>query len=317
MSQPARLSRYLPARPASADLLLASAVTLWAFNYTVIKFGLGEIAPLAFPVFRFGIGGLVVLAAVRVREGSVGFERADLRPLFLAGLLGITVGQISFMYALNNTGASDTALLGATGPLVTTIMAAAVRIERPDGRHWLGVAVGLCGATLVIGGGTGGLRLGSDLLGDGLALGNVLASTAGVLAIMPLLSRYSAWRVLAWQMLIGTALLVPLAVPELAAQNYAAISPAAWGSLAYATFASGIVTNLLYYTAMGRVGPSRAAIYQYLQTFLAVVLAIVVLGEQITPAQVLGGLVVVGGVVLGGAAAGRSAGKGDSAAGSS
>ena len=43
-------------RRASADLLLLLAVSLWATNYAVIKFGVGEFNPLAFPVLRFGVG---------------------------------------------------------------------------------------------------------------------------------------------------------------------------------------------------------------------------------------------------------------------
>lgn len=48
-------------------------------------------------------------------------------------------------------------------------------------------------------------------------------------------------------------------------------------SLAYAVILSGTVTNLLYFTAIGRVGPSHAAIYQYLQSALAVGFAVVLL----------------------------------------
>jgi hypothetical protein len=35
-------------RPAPADLLLVAAVTLWALNFPVVRFGLREIAPIAF-----------------------------------------------------------------------------------------------------------------------------------------------------------------------------------------------------------------------------------------------------------------------------
>jgi len=65
-------------RAASADLLLLTAVTLWGLNYSIVKFGLSEIAPLAFPVFRFGVGGIVLLVILRLREGSIGVRREDL-----------------------------------------------------------------------------------------------------------------------------------------------------------------------------------------------------------------------------------------------
>ena len=117
----------------------------------------------------------------------------------------------------------------------------------------------------------------------------MFATSASALPILPLLRRYSAHRILTYQMLIGTAILVPFAVPGLLAQDYARVTLAGWGSLGYAVVFAGIITNLLYFMAIGRVGPSRAAVYQYLQSFLAVLFAVILLGEQITLVQVLGG----------------------------
>jgi drug/metabolite transporter (DMT)-like permease len=286
-----------------------TAVTLWGLNYSIVKFGLSEIAPLAFPVFRFGVGGIALLVILRLREGSVGVRREDLPLLVLVGFFGLTLSQISLVFALTNTSASDTALLGASAPIMTALLAAAVGLERSGRRFWVAVSIGLGGVVLIVVGGPSGAKLGSNLLGDGLALTNVFVSSVSVLPILPLLRRYSAHRILTYEMLIGTAILLPFAVPGLVAQNYAQVTLAGWGSLAYAVVFSGIVTNLLYFTAIGRVGPSRAAVYQYLQSFLAVLFAVMLLGEHVSLVQVLGGIVVVGSIVFGRSAVGRRRGS--------
>jgi drug/metabolite transporter (DMT)-like permease len=282
-----------------------TAVTLWGLNYSIVKFGLSEIAPLAFPVFRFGVGGIVLLVVLRLREGSVGVRREDLPLLGLVGLLGIALSQIGFVFALTNTSASDTALLGATAPIMTALLAALVGLERSGRRHWTAACIGLAGVVLIVVGGTSGTHLGANLLGDGFALGNAFVSSASALPIRPLLRRYSALRILTYEMLIGTAILLPFAVPGMLAQDYARVTLAGWGSLGYAVVFSGILTNLLYFTAIGRVGPSRAAIYQYLQSFLAVLFAVILLGEHVTLLQVLGGVVVVGSIIFGRSTIGR------------
>jgi drug/metabolite transporter (DMT)-like permease len=285
-------------RAPSADILLLSAVSIWALNYSVVKIGLTEIDPLAFPVVRFGVGGLILLGVLRWLEGSIGFRRADVRLLLVASVLGITLSQISFVLALTNTSASDTALLAATSPILTTLLATAVGLERMNRRHWAAAVVGLAGAILIVAGGASTRHLGQSLLGDVLALGNVVGASASALPIMPLLRRYSPLRILTWQMLLGTAMLVPFALPSLLTQDYAAITSTGWASLGYAVVFSGIATNLLYFTAIGRVGASRAAMYQYIQSFLAVVFAVLLLGEPVRVLQLLGGVVVVGSVVL-------------------
>jgi drug/metabolite transporter (DMT)-like permease len=282
----------------SADLLLLSASVLWGLNYSIIKFGLAEIEPLAFPILRFGVGGFLLLIVLRLREGSIGVRLRDFPLLALVGLFGITLSQSSFVLALTNTSVSDTALLGATSPVITTILAVMVGLETARRRHWIAAVIGFGGVALITAGGTSGLRLGASLLGDGLALINAFCFSVSWLPIQPLLRRYSALRILTYEMLIGTVCLFPFAVPSLVAQQARVVSLPAWAALGYAIVMGSIITNLLFFTAIGRVGPSRAAIYQYLQAFLAVLFAVALLGEQVTAIQLLGGAVVVASVAL-------------------
>jgi drug/metabolite transporter (DMT)-like permease len=287
-----------PSRESSADLLLLVAISLWSANYAVVKFGVGEFNPLAFPVLRFGVGGLAMVLIVRWREGTLRVARSDLPLLVATAVLGITLNQICFVYALTNTSASDVALLGATGPIITALLATAVGLERLGRRHWLSVAIGMTGVVLIVGGGAHGSFGGSSLLGDVLALGATLFSSASALPIRPLMQRYSAWRILAFEMVVGSLLLLPVALPSLVGQDFGRVSPAGWGSLGYAVVLTGVVTNLLYFTGVDRVGPSRAAVFGYLQAFLGVLFAVILLGERVAPVQIAGGLVVIGSVVL-------------------
>lgn len=115
---------------------------------------------------------------------------------------------------------------------------------------------------------------------------------------MPLLTRYSVYRVLTYEVLLGTAMLIPIALPSLIAQDFSRVTPGGWVALGYMVLATGIVTNLLYITAMGRIGPSRAAIYRYLQSFLGVLFAVLLLAERISIVQLVGGTIVVTSVIF-------------------
>jgi len=279
-------------------VILLSAVTLWALNYSVVKFGISQFEPLALPVVRFGTAGLVLLAILRVREGSIGVRRDDLPRLIVAGFFGITLSQISFVYALTYTTASDNALLGATAPIVTVVIATIMGLERSGRRHWLAVLIGLVGVVLIVAGGPAATLFRSGLLGDALAFGNVLASSMSAILVVPLLVRYSVYRILTYEMLIGTVILLPIAVPSILAQDFGQVTTAGWAAMAYAILATGLITNLLYFTAVGRIGPSRAALYQYVQAFLGVLFAVLLLGEQVTVVQLVGGAIVVASVII-------------------
>ena len=201
-------------------MILLAAVTLWALNYSVMKYGISQIQPLALPVVRFGTAGLILLVVLRIHEGSVGVRRGDLPRLAIAGFFGVTLSQISFVFALTYTTASDNALIGATAPIVTVVIATIIGLERSGRRHWLAVLIGLIGVVLIVVGGSATGLFQSGLLGDALAFGNVLASSISAILIVPLLVRYSVYRILTYEMLIGTVLLLPLALPSIMAQDF-------------------------------------------------------------------------------------------------
>jgi drug/metabolite transporter (DMT)-like permease len=59
-----------------------------------------------------------------------------------------------------------------------------------------------------------------------------------------------------------------------------------------------VTTNFLWFTAIDRVGPSRASLWANLQPFLAAIIALIALSETLTALQVAGGLALAGGIVL-------------------
>jgi drug/metabolite transporter (DMT)-like permease len=282
----------------STDLILLIAVTLWALNFSVIKVGLAQINPLAFPVLRFGIGGAVMMVILKWREGTFWILREDIPYLVLTALFGIALNQLCLVYSLVDTGASDVALLGASGPLITAFVAAVVGWDVFDSRIWVGVVLGLVGVVTIVIAGPGSVVGHSTVLGDLLALSATVCSSVSLLPIRRLMRRYTTWRILSLDMLIGSLMLAPIAIPSLVGQDYAHVSASGWGALAYSIIFTGIVTNVLYVTAIRRVGPSRAAIFGYLQAFLGALFAVVLLNERVTGLQVAGGVVVIGSVVL-------------------
>jgi drug/metabolite transporter (DMT)-like permease len=71
-----------------------------------------------------------------------------------------------------------------------------------------------------------------------------------------------------------------------------------WLGFAFAVLGPLVTTNLLWFTAIDRVGPSRASLFANLQPFLAAIIALLLLSEKITTIQIVGGLAIGGGIVL-------------------
>lgn len=300
------MNGYHPAmrtRP-SAELTLLVTVLIWSGNFTAVKVGVTDIAPLAFSVVRFALGAAVTMAVVVGREGWPRFERRDLPLLLAAAFIGITVNQVAFVTALNATSAANVALLIGTIPIWTAVIAVLTRQERVARHLWAGLAAGLVGVTLIVMGGQETLG-GLSVIGELGALLTALSWAVYSVLIRPLMRRYSALALSAFMMVVGTLVLVPFSIPSLFSQDWSATPPDAWLGLLYAALLSVSLTNVLYFTAIHRIGASRAALFTYLEPFLGVWFAVILLGDRVSVLQLVGGAVVLGSVAVGRGRAGQ------------
>jgi drug/metabolite transporter (DMT)-like permease len=238
-----------------------------------------------------------MLAFLRLKEGSVGVRRADLPALLAAAFFGITLNQICFVIGVANTTASDTALLLGTAPIFTAVLAATLGLERVGVRGWISVAIGMAGVVLIVEGAAAPAAGQQSLLGDALALGTAATWAVYTLLVRPLMRRYSAYRLSTFMMVAGTAMLWPIALPSVLRQDFGVIEPAAWAAVAYSTLFAVVVTNVLYFTAIHRLGSARASVFLYLESFGGVLFAAILLGERVTLVQIAGGLIVTAAVV--------------------
>jgi drug/metabolite transporter (DMT)-like permease len=109
--------------------------------------------------------------------------------------------------------------------------------------------------------------------------------------------RYSPFRLSAVFLLSVTPLLALAGSQQLAHQRYD-FGALVWIGFAFAVLGPLVLTNLLWFTAIDRVGPSRASLFANLQPFLAAIIALVLLSEPITTVQIIGGVAIAGGIAL-------------------
>ena len=276
--------------------MLLATVTIWAFNFTVTKYAFENgFKPLAYSSIRFTLAGLLFALLTYGREHSFRLERRHLLLLLGAALVDIYLNQLSFVYAIDLTSASTTGLIFGTLPIVTALFAFLFGIERLSRRLWFASAISFIGVALVAVGSEAGFA--ADLLGNLLAF--VAAATWGLysVAIVPLLHHYSPYRISAIALLAGAVPALLTALPQLRDQDWD-LPPLVWAAFAFAVVGPLVVTNVLWFTAIDRVGPSRATLVANLQPFLAALFAVVLLSETMTVVQVVGGATIALSLVL-------------------
>ena len=282
-------------RGSVADVMLLVTVTLWALNFSVSKYVLDHgFTPLTYSATRYGAAALIFLAIVLAWERTVRIGGRDVA-LVSGAVALLLANQLSFVFALDLSTATTVALLFGTLPIFTAVIARLVGVEQLGNRFWIAAALSFAGVALVTAGSDGGLS--GNVLGNLLAVLGAATWGAYSVALAPLMQRYSPFRLSAIFLFAVFLALLVLSSTQLGDQDWD-LGWLVWAAFAFATLGPLVVTNLLWFTAIDRVGPSRAALFANLQPFLAAIIALLLLSEELTMLQVAGGLAIAGGIVL-------------------
>src|SRR6266566_617700 len=275
--------------------MLLATVSLWALNFTVSKYILDHgFHPLAYSSIRYSCAALIFAAITLAWEGSLRIARRDAAMIVL-GPTVLFANQLSFVYALRFTTATTVALIFGTLPIFTALFARGSGVEHLPLRLWVAAGLSFAGVALVALGSGGNLS--TNLKGDVLALVGAATWAAYSVTIGPLMRRYSPFRLSAVFLLAVTVGLLVAGSRQLADQTFH-FGALVWIGFAFAVLGPLVITNLLWFTAIARVGPSRASLFANLQPFLAALVALALLSEPITTVQIVGGVAIAGGILL-------------------
>lgn len=142
-----------PAGALGTGLVFAGiAAVCWAATTTAMKPALSDVDVLAANVLRIPA---VALALNAVNLAHHGFPmRAYNRRMVLvagvAGILGMGIGSLCFLYAIQAAGAAKTAVLSSTSPLFAAALAVLVLRERLTRAVAVGTALSVAGTWLVV-----------------------------------------------------------------------------------------------------------------------------------------------------------------------
>jgi len=275
--------------------MLLTTVCLWALNFTASKYVISHgISPLAYASPRYLLAAVSFVVLTLALERSLRMGRRDFAVLAGTSVV-LFLNQVGFIYALHFATASTVALIFGTLPLFTVLIATFSGVERATPQFLVAGSVSIVGVVLVIAGAGG--TLSSNLKGDALALLAVATWAAYTVIVAPMMTRHSPFRISAYVLSMTAILLTAAGSHQLAVDDYPS-SWKVWATFAFAVAGPLVVTNVLWFTAIERVGPSRASLFANLQFFLAAVFGVVLLSETITPLQVAGGATIGGAILL-------------------
>jgi drug/metabolite transporter (DMT)-like permease len=281
-------------------LKVAFAVMVWGASFIATKVALQEISPITVVWLRFGIGVWVLGLAAGWRRPLTLPKRKVLPYFALLGFIGITFHQWLQSTGLITAQASTTAWIVATTPIFMALLGWLVLREKLTKLQILGIVLATLGVLVVVSEGD----LGALSLGDFGAPGDLLILiSAPNWAIFSTLSRrglntHSASLMMFYVMSFGwlfTSVLF-FAGPGLA--DIGQLSFKGWLAILFLGVACSGLAYIFWYDGLQAIPASQVGAFLYLEPFVAVIVAAIVLNEPVLLASLIGGGTILFGVWL-------------------
>lgn len=276
---------------------MLAVVVIWGTNYTVVKESMDAMPALAFMSLRFALAALAMGALMLWLEGWKPLSRATFLRLTALGIMGNTLYQICFMVGMSHTTAANSALLGAVSPVLVTVLAGVLGLDKLSRSILLALALAVPGMVLVVS--SRGPDMSAETrVGDLLILAGSCCWAIYTVGLRSLSSELSPLRITAMTMLTGAPGAVLAGLPTVLRLEPSSIGPGAWSGMIYSALIPLVLGYFIWSRSVQQVGSSRTALYITGMPVVAALTAWAVRGERPTPIQAAGSMLILAGVLV-------------------
>ena len=273
----------------------AVACLLWSGSLIASKLSYDTLGPMSLGLIRFAIATIGFFAICIVTRNREVPDARGMTYIALTGMLGTTLYFAAENYGVAMLPASTSSLIVGSFPAMALVLERVIDKTRPRPSKVVGIFMAFLGvAVLAL---TESQEGGSDVL-----LGSLILMFGGLcwalynFVMRLVMGTYSTLTITTWQTLFGALGFIPFVMYEGLPQSMP--SATTWASLAYLVIGCTIVGFMLYNWGLEDLEPSTATSLSNLIPVFGLVLSALILGEQISFQQMIGGAIVVIGIVL-------------------
>jgi drug/metabolite transporter (DMT)-like permease len=301
-SQPALEVAARPRRRKWLDfgaLIIANA--MFGAQYPATKAAVSGLGPTLLSILTFLLASICVVPFL-IAEARAFPKQLPLRqlgskefrfPFLMATVFGLLPASVVLSWGVDRSLASNGALLTLSIPVLTAMVASAVRTERMTTLRWLSFALAVVGAAITseIEWRTLSLANSRYLFGNALVLVGCLGNGFNNVFSKELLERYSPVRLLVVTYLATAVFCVPILLwfePQALQTLLSAPAKTWFGLLVLGAFSWGL-GMVIWFRLLARLEATQVAVSLYLLPFFGILLSAIFLGEKISSAIIAGG----------------------------
>jgi drug/metabolite transporter (DMT)-like permease len=277
-------------------LLLIVLSVLWGATFFFVAVALHDLPPLTLVTARVALAALLLAPLTLIAGYGLPMTLAAWRSYAVLALLNNLVPFTLISYGQTRIASALAAVLNATTPLFTLVIARAFAGEALSASKLAGVGLGICGVAVLMG---------------PAALGVDAASAVGMLAVLAGAMSYgfaALWMrrlretpplvSAAAQLICSAVLLAPIAATIDRIWTLPMPGAAAMATVIGLAAFSTALAYVVFFRINATAGPTNVMLVTLLIPVTATVLGVLILGESLAPNQVAGALIIASALVV-------------------
>ncbi|WP_099824582.1 DMT family transporter [Oceaniglobus indicus] len=264
---------------------------MWSSAFTSARMIVLDAPPLTALSLRFLISGLLGVGIALALGQTWRLSRAQWKATAVFGICQNALYLGLNFVAMQKIEAGLAAIIASSLPLLVALAGWLFMGERTRPLGLAGLAAGMFGVVLIMGSRISG---GVDVTGLILCILGAIALTVATLSMRGASSGGNLLMVVGLQMLVGSVCLAVVAIPT---ETF----DVAWSwrlvlAFAYTTLVPGLAATLVWFVLVGRIGMVRASTFHFLNPFLGVAIAALLLGEALGVLDIVGVAIITAGI---------------------
>ena len=275
------------------------AVAIGGSTPIATKFAVLELDPLLVGLLRTVLGAAVALPLVLLGRIPPPRNRRHVGLLALSGSCAFIGFPVIFGIGQSLTSTVHSGLIYAAIPIFVGVFASLIERRPPALFWWMGGAIAFAGEAFLIALRGGAEVSGATLAGDALVLASMIVLSLGyVIGARLTQEGYSTWGTTFWGLVAGGIVLAPFVPLAAAGTGWAEAGAAAWGGVAFLALGSSILAYVCLYWSFGKGGIAKTGMLYFMAPLITLALAVLMLGETLTPPLLVAAGVILGGVYI-------------------
>ncbi len=282
-----------------ALLAATAASTIYGINHTIAKGLMPDIiGSYGFILLRVS-GALVVFWGMSLFFPSEKIDKKDWLRIIGCAIFGMVLNMNMFFKGLELSTPINSSVVITISPVLLLVLSAFILKERITWVKALGISLGLAGAmTLVLFGVKTQPNAPNIPLGNLLFVVNALSYAFYLILVKPLVAKYNSITLMKFLFLFSFLINIPIGFSQFIAVEWFSLDFSAIWKLLFVVIGTTVLTYLFNIYALKQLSPAVIGVFMYLQPLIAVVFAIIVGADSLTPMRIIAAVLIFTGVFL-------------------